>query len=298
MKKLNLFSGISLLAISGFVVFAVSCSKDRVKAKLNTYSPVSTYLNSKEVAEQTFIIDSAGKGPIIGNQGTEIWGSKNCLMYPNGDTVAYPFMIKLVELYTAKDMIYYQMPTVAGGTILETSGEIRLRAFAGTTQLQLKPSGCSFEIQMPCASPLSGMAAWYGITTNGYPDWTNTPPTPFTTNVSSYTAYPSVLGWINCGQLAGSNSNSIINFTSTTDDLTNVGIFVYVPATKTVMQAYNSTTTAIPNGSAVEIVAIGVDGGGNLFSFYQTQTVSANNTVSITLSATTDPALTATLTGL
>lgn len=299
MKKTSLLlTGILLLAFAT-TTFFYSCSKQRItKSSLNTYSPVSNYLNSKEVAEQTFVIDSAGKGPIIGNQGTEIWGSKNCLEYSNGDTVAYPFIIKLVELYTAKDMIYYQMPTVAGGTILETSGEIRLRAFAGTTQLQLKPLPCSFEIQMPCASPLSGMSAWYGITTSGYPDWTNTLATPFTTNTSSYTAYPQVLGWINCGQLAGSSSNSTITFTSTTDDLTNVGIFVYIPATKTVMQAYSSVTTAIPNGSNVEIVVIGVDAGGGLHSFYQTQTVNASNTVSVTLASTTDAALTSLLTGL
>jgi hypothetical protein len=296
MKKVSLFSGLCFLLVA---VVYFSCSKDRVqKAPLKTYSPVSSYLTNKEQPEQTFVIDSAGPGPIIGNQGTKIWGAKNCLEFTNGDSVSYPFIIKLVELYTAKDMIYYQMPTVAGGTILETSGEIRLRAFSGTTQLILKPGGCSFEIQMPCAAPIAGMDAWYGITTGGYPDWTNIPTTPFTVNTSSYTAYPQILGWINCGQLAGSTSNSTLTFTSTTDDLTNVGIFVYIPATKTVIQAYNSTTTPIPNGTVVEIVAIGVDGGGNLFSQYQTQTVNTSFAVPITLSATTDAALTTVLNGL
>lgn len=219
-------------------------------------------------------------------------------MMPNGDTITFPFTITLVELYTAKDMIYYEMPTVSAGTILETSGEIQLLAFKGTTQLLLKPSPCDFEIQMPCAAPLSGMDAYYGITTGGHPDWTNNPVTPFTANTTSYTAYIRTLGWINCGQLAGSTSNSTITFTSTTDDLTNVGIFVYMPATKTVMQAYNSVTTNIPNGAAVKIVAIGINSSGSLFSFYQTQTVNSSNTVSITLSATTDATLTSLLTGL
>jgi hypothetical protein len=298
MKKTSLLLTLTILLVSVAMLF-YSCSKQRVtKSSLNTYTPVSTYLSSKEQPTQTFIIDSAGKGPIIGKQGTEIWGTKNCLQTPTGDTVGYPFTITLVELYTAKDMIYYQMPTVAGGTILETSGEIRLQAFKGTTQLSLMPSPCSFEIQMPCTAPIAGMSAWYGITTSGHPDWTNTPATPFTTNTNSYTAYPQILGWINCGQLAGSSSNSTITFTSTTDDLTNVGIFVYIPATKTVMQAYNSVTTAIPNGSNVEIVAIGVDASGGLHSFYQTQAVTASNTVSITLASTTDAALTSLLTAL
>lgn len=298
MKKTRVFLSIAFLGLSVSTVF-YSCSKQRVtKAALNSYSPVNSYLASKEQPTQTFVIDSAGKGPIIGNQGTELWGAKNCLLTPTGDTIGYPFTITLVELYTAKDMIYYEMPTVAGGTILETSGEIRLQAFKGTTQLALKPSQNCFEIQMPCAAPISGMDAWYGITTGGNPDWTNTPLTPFTTNATSYTTYPAMLGWINCGQLAGSATNSTLSFTSTTDDLTNVGIFVYIPATKTVMQAYNNATTAIPDGSNVKIVAIGVDASGGLHSFYQTQTITSANTVSITLSSTTDAALTTLLTNL
>ncbi len=299
MKNISRYLIVSVLLISLASVLFFSCSKARVdKTALNSYSPVSSYLNSKRQATQTFIIDSNGTCPIIGNQGTEIWGSRQCLMMPNGDTITFPFTITLVELYTAKDMIYYEMPTVSAGTILETSGEIQLLAFKGTTQLLLKPSPCDFEIQMPCASPLSGMDAYYGITTNNHPDWTNNPVTAFTANTSSYTAYIRTLGWINCGQLAGSTSNSTITFTSTTDDLTNVGIFVYMPATKTVMQAYGTMTTAIPNGTAIKIVAIGVNSSGSLFSFYQTQTVSSNNNVDITLSSTTDATLTALLTGL
>jgi hypothetical protein len=120
----------------------------------------------------------------------------------------------------------------------------------------------------------------------------------FSTTPASYTASITKLGWINCGQLAGSASNSTLTFTSTTDDLTNVGIFIYFPATKTVMQAYNSSSSAIPNGSAVKIVAIGLTASGSLFSFTQNQTVSSSTSVNITLSATTDAALTTVLDGL
>ena len=83
-------------------------------------------------------------------------------------------------------------------------------------------------------------------------------------------------GWINCGKLAGSANNSKLTFASTVDDLTNVAIFVYIPATKTVMQAYNLTTTDIPNGSAVKIVCIAVDGANNLFSYTDNLTLTAN----------------------
>jgi len=298
MKKLNIFPALSFLLISMFSVFYFSCSKDRIQTQLNTYSPVNTYLDSKKQAEQEFIIDTSGSGPIVGNQGTKIWIGKQCLLFPNGDSVTWPFTVKLVELYKPKDMIYYQMPTISAGTILKTDGEIRLRAFKNGTELVLKPTPC-LHIEMPCAAPQSGMHVLNGITTSGHPDWTdNNPVNLFSTTPTSYTASISLLGWINCGQLAGSTSNSTLTFASTTDDLTNVGIFIYFPGTKTVMQAYNSASSAIPNGSAVKIVAIGLDANGNLFSFSQNQTVSSSTSVNITLSATTDAALTTLLDGL
>lgn len=299
MKKLNLLSGLTFLIITSFSVFYFSCSKDRIKTQLNTYSPVNTYLDSKKQPEQEFIIDTTGSGPIVGNQGTKIWGGKQCLMFPNGDSVTWPFTIKLVELYKAKDMIYYQMPTISAGAILNTDGEIRLRAFKNGTELLLKPSPCIAQIEMPCAAPQSGMHVLNGITTSGHPDWTdNNPVNLFTANTASYTASITTLGWINCGQSAGSTSNSTLTFTSTTDDLTNVGIFIYFPATKTVMQAYNSVSGLIPNGSAVKIVAIGVNASGNLFYFSLNQTVGSSSSIDITLSATTDAALTTLLNGL
>ncbi|MFI5163641.1 MAG: hypothetical protein ACHQHP_00160 [Bacteroidia bacterium] len=304
MKKLNVISALSFLLVLLLSVFYFSCSKARIQTNsLKSYSPVNTYLDTKKQQEQTFIIDSTGKCPIVGNQGTKICSGKQCLMFPNGDSVTWPYIIKLVELYTPKDMIYYQMPTVASGTILKTDGEIRLRAFKNTTELVLKPSPCMAQIEMPCAAPQTGMHVFNGITTGGHPDWIdNSPVNLFSTTPNSYTASITKLGWINCGQQVISSYTSTFAFTSATDDLTNVGIFIYIPATKTVMQVYGSssgaTSGAMPNGDAVKIVCIGIDASGNLFSFYQTQTVNPSTTISVTLSATTDAALTTLLNGL
>jgi hypothetical protein len=77
-----------------------------------------------------------------------------------------------------------------------------------------------------------------------------------------------------------------------------VGIFIYFPATKTVMQVYNMSSKPIPNGSSVKIIAIAVDGSGNLFSYEHSKTVSTSQTIDFSLSATTDAALTTALDNL
>jgi hypothetical protein len=307
MKRSNkIFSLSVLFAVMATVCFTYSCKKDRIQHKqLNAYSPVNTYLNSKKQAEQEFVIDSNGLGPIVGNQGTKIIVEKECLMFPNGDSVTWPFTVKLVELYTAKDMIYYQQPTVASSNtnILKTDGEIRLRAFKNGTELILKPDPCYAAIEMHSTSPKIGMRVFYGFGVGSASDWTDILSTSslspfFSSTTTGYQAPIARLGWINCGILAGATPAYNLTFTSSVDDLTNVGIFIYFPATKTLMQAYNSVSGSIPTNSVVKIVAIAVDASGNLFSYYLYKNVGANEQIDVTMSATTDAALTSLLDGL
>lgn len=312
MKTLGKFSSFSFMALFLSSVFFFSrCSKERIEEEpepeLNKYSSVNTYLDSKKQEEQEFIIDTAGTDPIIGNQGTKIWIGKDCLMFPNGDSVTWPFTVKLVELYLAKDMIYYQMPTVASGNILETDGEIRLRAFKDGTELVLRPSPCLSIIEMPNSAPENYMRVFYGFESGGRPDWTDNVASlgvtsalnpAFSATSTGYLDSIARLGWINCGFQIGNGSGSTLSFTSTTDELTNLGIFIYFPATKTVMQVYNTVSGLIPDGSAVKIVVIGVKSGGELFSFSKNLTVSASASIDVIMNATTDSDLTALLDGL
>lgn len=285
-----------------------ACKKDRIDEvqSLNEYNSPNDYLDSKKQDEQEFIITADSGGPIVGNQFTTIWGGRQCLMFPNGDSVALPYTVKLVELYTPKDMIYYQMPTVASDTILETDGEIRVRAFKDGTELVLVP-GCSWAIKMPNSAPENYMRAFYGFPVSTYVNWTDNPASlgvttgfnpVFTTATDGYLNSIVKLGWVNCGITRGSGNNHTMTFASTTDNLTNVAIFIYFPATKTVMQVYNTVSGSIPNGSAVKIVAIAVDANGTLFSFNQNLTMTSSTQAQVTMAATTDAALTALLDGL
>lgn len=298
MKKVNVFFVLfSLLAVS-VIVLNHGCKKDRIETseeKLNEYNSVNSYLDSKKEEEQEFVITGESNDTLVGKRGTRIYGSKQCLMFANGDTVGYPFTIKLVELYTPASMIYYQMPTVASGTILETGGEIRLRAFKDNQELVLKPS-CPFAFEMPNASPKSYMTVFLGSNNGSFVNWTDTK-TSFTTTSYGYLGYANSLGWINCDKQVGTGSGNTLTFTSTKDDLTNVGIFVYFPDTRTVMQVYNSVSGLIPDGSSVKIVMIGVNGSG-LYSYTDSRTVNASATIDMSLSATTDADLTSYLDNL
>ena len=298
MKK-DVFTSLLVIAtITCVTLINTSCKKDRIEPPeeetLNEYNSVNEYLDTKKQDEQDFEITGPSNDTLTGNQGTRVYGGKNCLEDANGDTIDYPFFIHLVELYTPKDMIYWQMPTVASGNILETDGEIRIRATKNGDELFLS---CPYGFEMPNAAPNSSMTIFTGADNGSFVNWSNTG-TPFSLTSYGYLGSASSFGWLNADIQVGTGSGHTLTFTSQVDDLTNVGIFIYIPSTRTVMQVYNMTSGLIPNGSSVKIVMMAIDGSGQLFSYTESRTVNSSATIDMSLSQTSDAALTSYLNGL
>lgn len=299
MNKKLFFPIIILLAFS----FS-ACKKDRIEKSMNEYEDLNDYLNLKKQQEQTFVIDSNGTGPIIGNQGTKIWIYKECLQTMDGNDISWPYIVKLVELYTPSDMIYWQMPSVSTNGILQTEGEVRLRAFKDNNELKLKPLPCKCIVEMPSDAPKDYMSVYYGFETNSRPNWTKnlaqfgiTQPTSewFTPTDTSHIGEIGKLGWIGCDSLVGSNLGATVNFVSTTDYLDNVGIFIYFPNTKTVMQVYDQISSPIPIGSNVKIICIAQKSNGSLYHYYSTATINGNIEIIVEMEEISDQALTSLL---
>lgn len=302
-----LFSATFALLVAVFSVSINSCSRDRIERDLNTYESPNAYLDSKKQDEQVFVIDSAGEGPIIGNQGTTIWGSIDCLQLPGGGAVTYPFLVKLVELYTPKDMIYYRMPTVSAGMPLETAGEIRLRAEKDGQELTITQP-CAYKVSLPNTAPqLNYMNVYYGNENGDVVDWTTdlgvwgitqSQNPVFDVDTIGYTAFIEKLGWINADRFVSTSGTYSITFDSDEDDLTNVIFFAYLPDSKTVLQSSNNVISGIPSGANAKIVAIAVNASGSLFHFYQELTVTGNSTQMVIMSEISDSDLTTLLDSL
>ena len=295
---------ISLTILALIMLTVMSCKKDRIlvpEDPIREYNSLNDYFDTKKQQEQVFEITAQTNDTITGNQGSRILGTKNCLQDSNGDTIAYPFTIYLVELYTPKDMIYWQMPSVANGKILETDGEISIRAAKGGQNLALS---CPFQFEMPNASPNINRTIFKGADNGTFVDWTNTGTPLSIENYSNngftygYKGFISSFGWINAANQIGNGSGNTLTFTSQTDNLTNVGIFIYIPTSKTVMQVYNQTSGAIPTGSNVKIILMGVDANGQLFSYTENRTLNSSATIDVSLNQTTYGALTTYLDGL
>jgi hypothetical protein len=282
---------ISLLALA-----LVNCSKDRIQPPVNTYGSLNQFYSTHRQPEQEYIITSDGQCPLIAQNGLRLCLGRQQLMMPNGDSVQLPYSIKIIELYTAKDMILYNMPTVSGGDLLTTGGQVRIRTFKGTDSLQLR-SGQSYFAQVPAVNPTSSMSIFYGVSSNGIIDWSSTVaggsggPSNIAID-SSNTFYNLTLpaqGWINCDYFYNyPGQKTQVGFSSSTDDLTNVAKFLWFPNINSLMQVYDDISGDVPVNEPVKIVCFAMDASGNMHSFYQEITIGNNQIVDVTLTPTSE----------
>lgn len=282
-----------LLVFSVVFMFISSCSKQRIE--MNEYESPNDFMYNNRPEEQTFVLNGDSGGPIIGNQNTHLWMDSSIFMYPNGNDVSYPIIIKLIEIYKTKDMELYAMPTVAQGSLLVTAGEIRVRAFKDNDELVLKP-GKVYPALTPAANPTPQMSIFYGKEVGNIIDWMDN-----ASDVSSnagidalefiqpdsgefYGLLVPVMGWINCDYFYDSpDPLTSITFESDDDDLTNVMKFLYFPDIKSVMQIYETSGTNIPIGSTVKVLCFAQNSSGSMFHYYEQLTVAANQTVNVTM---------------
>ncbi len=284
-------------------LFFSSCSKDRIEPPqeqtLNSYQSINSYYDTKKQDEQEFTIDTSGTAPIVGHEGTKIWPSKDDLMFANGDSVFWPFTLKLIELYPVKDMIYYQMPTLGGGNLLTSYGEVKITAYKNGQELVLRP-GRTWLIEMPNSTPQANMEIYYGTESNSIVDWANNPAGVFSSSSYGYLGNIKVLGWVSCAiDSAFSSGTTTYTFSSTTDDLQNVSKFIYLPNFKALMQVYSNVSGNLPVGENIEIIFIGINSSNELFYYNSSTTVNpSTNTVNVTLTQITDSDLTTILDNL
>lgn len=272
-----------------------SCSRERIEPtpQLNEYESLNEYFDSQKEEEQVFVIEASGTGPIIGKDSTKIWINKDLLMFPDESEVDWPITVRLVELYSPKDMIYYQMPTVSNGNIMETEGEVRIRIFKvdddGIEQELKLRDDMVYTIEMPSDSIRDNLKVYYGKEMNGIANWTdsytsvggNEADLYFDETDDGHIANVGKLGWINCGR--DHQGFYSLSFTSEVDNLQNVKIFTFATLYKSVISAYNNLTAEMPLNTDVKVIAMGVNAEGDFYYQYVNTSVSGTGSIPIVL---------------
>lgn len=296
MKDLIKRSAVFAIILVSFLATFSSCKKERLDAQSGgDYSSPSAFYNQYQQQEQVFTVDSPGVGPIIGQMGTKWFGDRTIFMFPDSQDITYPFILKMTEIYPAKDMILSNLPTVGGGNILESGGEIRIRAFKNNIELVLKPGKKYYmELDTSATPLLNGMSVYYGFNNGSITDWTNNiaslDPSISPDTLSSVTNQPlfyamnvARVGWANCARLFSASPTTTLTFTSKGTNIQNIDIFLVFKNIKSVMKVYNLQSGAIPVGTELTVVAIAKDQNQSNALVYDSQAITVSSNQQITL---------------
>ncbi len=300
----------NIIYLSILTLLLSACSKERLESleEVSKYVSLKPYLDSKRPLEQTFIISGTDDLPIEGSQGTKIWLPKGILKTTEGEDVEFPYTVKLLELYKPKDMIYYQMSTVAKSNVLETDGEVKITAFKineqGTEESLFLKTEETFLLEMPSDSVRKDMKVFYTLTNTNHPEWTSEQADAganveadlyFDELSTAYRANIGKLGWVNCGK--AHQGFHTLKFTSE-EDLTGVETFCFLEDYKSVIQAYGQVSHKIPDSTKVKVISMAIDKNQQLYYSLGSTTVAGSGNVSITLQPISEAELTTVLDSL
>ncbi len=303
MNRITVMIGIGVAIFSGSILFP-SCTKQRAATPTpgQDYAPASAFYSTYQQPVQVIQVDSPGTGYIFGKMGTRLSGDASIFMFPGNPAqpVIYPIILKLIEIYPEKDMILSKLPSVGGGKILETGGEISIRAFKGTQELVLRP-GKKYTMMLDTnKSLLSGMSVFYGfpgIGTPAFTDWTSNisllNPAISQDTLSKVINQPlfyqmniAIMGWVSCAQVYTSASlTTNITFTTPSNSTNTQNLDVYLAFTDIhgMMQVYNMKSQAIPIGTNLTVIAIAQDANSanSLVYYSQSTTVTAGQVIAL-----------------
>jgi len=201
-------------------------------------------------------------------------------------------------------------PTVSGGQLLTTGGELKVNAYQGGNVLGLTP-GANITFMVPTAAPDNNMNLFLGTPgTQLDVEWVPADSLGVldsvavigdTTGAGGWTDYyyfditGDSLGWINCDYFYADPSpkTTVSVVPNGAHDETNTTVYIHISSINSVAplwwdaaDSFDSYSNSIPEGMNITIVAIS-EISGQYYSSFVPITVLANHLENITLSATT-----------
>ncbi|MBL4705308.1 MAG: hypothetical protein JKY54_12355, partial [Flavobacteriales bacterium] len=161
----TIFKISALLAATILVVS--SCKKEEPVITPNTPGSSGTsnlsslFDDNVANATQSFTINTSIWNQVTGAQGTRVYIPAGSFQDASGNAVTGTVEIRMVEILDLTDVILMNKPTVSGGQLLTTGGELKVNAYQGGNVLGLTP-GANITFMVPTAAPDNNMNLFLG----------------------------------------------------------------------------------------------------------------------------------------
>ncbi|MFD2787621.1 hypothetical protein [Hymenobacter rubripertinctus] len=227
-------------------------------------------------ARQTFTYTPGQTNVFTGAKGTIVTIPGNAFVR-NSQPLTVPIQLTLREIYSRTDMVLSNMPTVSNGALLESAGEVFLRALDQDSTVRMAP-GAVIQLQTQNPPNLTSrdsmrlFVAPSGMVPNNCFNWnlnidpgsTLTPTATGNTITVSSVLYNNGIGWFNCDRFYNTPNPLplVVNVPATNVSLLNTMVFA-------IFRDFNGTLSVcdftapnafqapnVPQGARVSIVVI------------------------------------------
>jgi hypothetical protein len=284
---------LSAAILTTALVSITACKKDK---STPNYAKADDFMASHAIKEQSFT-GNAGTGfTLTGEKGTKVTFAPNAFIDGNGNTVSGNVTVTLKEVLSKKDVLFSGVLTESNGQLLESGGEVLVKAQKDGAALRVNPAlqndGARVEIPKVMNNKDMGLFVQDkrqqgGASGNNQQQspytWTPAPYYPFGNGPNSYTFSLPSFTWVNCDRFySDPNPKTTITALPAFQDnnqvtdlqvmlvFKNISTVITLPFDFTV-QKFQSYQNSLPIGLQADLIILGKDSDG--FIQFGTQSI-------------------------
>ncbi len=281
----------SILLLFSFLLLLGACNNDRVDPDFSYSSLNDFYKNNREQEQSITIRTDTGNVPILGKKGTELYGTRAILEYANGDSVGLPWTVKLIELYTIKDYLLYQLPTVGNAVALESGGIIKVNAYDSIGESLKVKDELFYEVKLSTSPTITGMGIYQGSSAEeNFINWAEASDGSLIDINTKYDLQLASLGWQHVAK-PFSESTTTLTFTIDGSGGENIDLWVIPTDKHALFYGNNLKVEAIPINSKVRILAMALNQDNDFVLFDKTVITSENLEIPIEFELSSEEAI-------
>lgn len=274
-----------------------ACKKDKGGENL-LYEKADAFFARHAVPTQTFTGDAATGFTITGEKGTKIVFPANAFVKGDGNYATGTVTVTLKEILSKKDVMFSGVMTESNGQLLESGGELEVKARQGDAALNMQPDA-QIAVEVPKVMNDVDMGLFVqekrerpqGGNDSPYESpftWVPAPYAPFGNGPNSYSFNLPGFTWVNCDRFYSDarpkttitvlpdfqddNAVSDLQVMLVFRDIVTVITLPYDFTANKFQSYYNS----LPVGLQADLVIIGKDSEGYIQFGSQLITISAN----------------------
>jgi hypothetical protein len=293
----------TLLSAAIFTTAIVSLSACKKDKGTPDYARADDFMTTHAIKEQTFTGNAGAGFTITGEKGTKVTFAPNAFVDANGTAVTGNVTVTLKEVLSKKDVLFSGVMTESNGQLLESGGELQIKAQKDGVDIRLNPvlQADAAQVEIPKVMNNKDMGLFVqdkrqqpqggGNGGNQLPPspytWYPAPYYPFGNGPNSYTFSLPSFTWINCDRFySDPNPKTTITALPAFQDnnqvtdlqvmlvFRNITTVITLPFDYTVQQ-FQSYQNSLPIGLQADLIILGKDSDGFIQFGTQPVTISA-----------------------